>query len=186
MKANLVRAIKVVLAMVGGLIILAILPPQFGEFLPLVLLGCGVAAFWWTRDKSAVVVVGPTPISSAAPTSQLIRRGHQKLWGTSIAFVVGLGLLIVWLYSTSEGERHDSFRSAIAEKTQEMLGPNFDVESVSLPNGIGSYETVAVVIFKMVADGKRDSLTMVTTGDCGDVCRIRMDPRDALRLSPLR
>ncbi|MET3927583.1 hypothetical protein [Devosia sp. 2618] len=183
MKTVLVRSAKIVVAMFAGFIIIAIAPFGIASFWPFVVTGCGLATFLATRERATTPIVAQ---AQSLPTSTNIQKGKRRLWGSALAFIIAVGGFVLWSYLDAESQKSEALKRSVASQTQKMLGPNFHVQSVSLPDGIGSYETTAVVVFTTVADEKRDSLTMVLTGDCGDTCRIRMDPRDALRLAPLR
>lgn len=184
------RMVKVALACVAGFIVSALLPIGVSiQVWPLITLAFGVAAFWGTRDKASPVVAGSIEVSegsSATITSDTIRRGRTTLWGSALAFGAALVGLLFFLYSSSEADRLKDLKNGVALKTLEMIGPDFLVDSVDFPNGVNNYETVAIVVFSAIADGTRDSLTMHLRGNCNDVCRIQMDPRDALRLAVQR
>ncbi|MHA6691617.1 hypothetical protein [Devosia sp. A449] len=187
--SRIYRALKVIGATLGGFLIGAVALPFGHSELALMLgLAAGLAVFFWTRKRKSTQ--GATGIAEAgspilSPAEQ-IRRGKFRLWGSALAFAAIIAGGIFWAYASDQNDRIARMKSNVASETQEMLGPNFQVESVSLPNGIQSHETIAGVVFTILADGQRDSLTMVLTGNCADVCRIRMDPVDALRLAPLR
>lgn len=187
MKSGFGRALKVAIAMIAAFVISTLAPFEVSQFWPFIVMGAGAAVFFVTRPRvlaPAGVTVADTP--SPIATSDTIRRGKVRLWSSVAIFVAAIAGIFLWSYLSSENERAEDLRYMVANKTQEMIGAKFAVESVSLPDGIGSYETIAVVVVNTVADGKRDSLTMVLNGNCDDVCRIRMDPADALRLGPFR
>jgi hypothetical protein len=172
---------KIIAGTVAGLIIgILVLPVGQSEFALPIAIAFGIATFFYVRRSEPAMVQGPPVL---APSSRI---DSTRPWKILFGFATVIAGIFAWRYFDDQAQREAMFKSAVAAETQEMLGNNFRVEYVTLPGGLGSHETTASVVFTVLADGERDSLTMVTAGNCADVCRIRMDPRDALRLGPMR